>query len=47
MAQRKSIGLGFRGTMLCIYQFLAFAMYCVINNIGQNLYPTLNGSAWN
>ena len=48
MEQKKSIGFGSRGTLLVIYQFLAFAMYCVINNIGQNLYPTLNaGKGWN
>ena len=48
MEQKKSIGFGSRGTLLVIYQFLAFAMYCVINNIGQNLYPTLNAAkGWN
>ena len=48
MEQKKSIGFGSRGTLLVIYQFLAFAMYCVINNIGQNLYPALNaGKGWN
>ena len=48
MEQKKSIGFGSRGTLLVIYQFLAFAMYCVINIIGQNLYPTLNaGKGWN
>ena len=47
MNQPKVRGFGFRGTMLIIYQFLAFGMYCVINQIGQNLYPMLNGSEWN
>lgn len=47
MKSEKRIGLGFRGTLLVIYQFLAFAMYCCLNQIGQNMYPTLNGSAWN
>ncbi len=47
MDQPKVRGFGFRGTMLIIYQFLAFGMYCVINQIGQNLYPMLNGSEWN
>ncbi len=47
MEQPKGRGFGFRGTMLIFYQFLAFGMYCVINQIGQNLYPMLNGSEWN
>lgn len=29
------------------YQFIGFGFYCVINQIGQNLYPTLNGGEWN
>lgn len=47
MGQTKVRGFGFRGSMLIVYQFLAFGMYCVINQIGQNLYPMLNGSEWN
>lgn len=48
MNQSKSVGFGARGTLLVIYQFIGFGMYCVINQIGQNLYPTLNaGYGWN
>lgn len=46
MEQKKSLGFGFRGTIMVIYQFLAFCMYCSINNLGQNMYPVLNGG-WN
>ena len=46
--EKKSIGFGFRGTMLIIYQFLAFSMYCSINNIGQNIHANFNQQfGWN
>ena len=45
---KKSIGFGFRGWMLIVYQFLAFAMYCSINNIGQNIHASFNMQfGWN
>lgn len=47
METTKIRGFGFRGSMLIIYQFFAFGVYCVINQIGQNMYPMLNNSEWN
>jgi len=48
MSQKKSIGFGFRGWMLLIYQFLAFSMYCCINNFGQNIHANFNQQfGWN
>jgi len=45
---QKRIGFGFRGWMLIIYQFLAFSMYCCINNFGQNIHASFNQQyGWN
>ena len=35
--EKKSIGFGARGTMLLIYQFLAYCAYCAFTNFPQNL----------
>ncbi|MBR2561134.1 MAG: MFS transporter [Eubacterium sp.] len=46
--EKKSIGFGSRGLLLVIYQFLAFSMYCSINNIGQNIHANVNQMfGWN
>ena len=46
--EKKSIGFGFRGSMLIVYQFLAFSMYCCINNFGQNIHASFNMQfGWN
>ncbi len=41
--QKKSISLGGRGTILMLYQFFGFGVYCAINQIGQNIYPLVHG----
>ena len=46
--EKKSIGFGSRGTLLIVYQFLAFSMYCCINNFGQNIHASVNQMfGWN
>ncbi len=46
---KKSIGFGFRGWMVLIYQFLAFICYVTINNFGQNVMANVNAGTlgWN
>lgn len=46
---KKSIGFGFRGWMVLIYQFLAFICYVTINNFGQNVMANVNAGVlgWN
>ncbi len=39
--QKKSISLGGRGTILMLYQFFGFGVYCAINQVGQNVYPNI------
>lgn len=41
--QKKSIGLGGRGTILMLYQFFGFGVYAAMNQIGQNIYPMIHG----
>ena len=47
--QKKSIGFGFRGWIVLIYQFLAFVMYVSLNNFGQNVMANVNANVrgWN
>ena len=35
--EKKSIGFGTRGTLLIIYQMLAYAGYCAFTNFPQNV----------
>ena len=47
--QKKSIGFGFRGWIVLIYQFLAFVMHVSLNNFGQNVMANVNANVrgWN
>ena len=48
MSQKKSIGFGARGWLVIFYEFLALAMYCCINNFGQNIHANVNQQfGWN
>ena len=48
MSQKKSIGFGSRGWLVIFYEFLALAMYCCINNFGQNIHSNVNQQfGWN
>ena len=46
---KKSIGFGFRGWIVLIYQFFAFICYVTINNFGQNVMANVNAGVlgWN
>lgn len=49
MEHKKSIGFGFRGSMLILYQALAFFIYTVFNSFGQNIQASANAEmfGWN
>ncbi len=45
MQKKQSIGIGFRGTMLLIYQFLAFFTFIVFTNWPMNILADMYGGA--
>ena len=42
--EKKSIGFGARGTMLLVYQFLAYCTYCAFTNFPQNMAGQVMGA---
>ncbi len=42
--QKQSIGFGTRGTLLIIYQFLAYCTYCAFTNFPQNMASVVTGA---